>query len=88
MMAFEADNFYAVKKLLREITTLRQLSSMGGAGRLVSELFDVILPEGKTLIESSHIFLVMDLMECDLKQMMKNAKKLDFDVPHLVHVLY
>ncbi len=74
MVSLDTEDYYPLKKLLREITIMRQLSQMDGSS-LITRLLEVVVPEGVPLEKAGPLFLVIELRECDLGRMMKNSRK-------------
>jgi len=76
-------NGYSARKLLREIRILRKYSEME-SNIFTTHLHDIIVPSGTYVIQDgvkskvdlngfTHIFLVMDLIETDMKSLINNA---------------
>ena len=91
-----------LRKVLREVIVLRKLSEID-KNIYTTKLIDIILPSkcyvGKIaedgteqmyhdLDQLTHIFLVMEVSEYDLKNVMDNITKADFDEEHVLTLIY
>lgn len=76
------ETFYVAKRVLREIQILRHLTQMKGNVH-TTKLHDILHSE-----DFSHIFLVMDYMESDLKQVLDDARKIKMEEEHMVIIVY
>ena len=77
------DDCYVTRKVLRELTLLRKLSEMKD-NIFTTKILDIILPleveflkDGKKTYDFAkltHIFIVLELQEFDLKKMLDEEK--------------
>jgi len=66
------DNKYAIIKIIREVTILRQISQMVGGAQHVVQLYDVLVDdsEGDSLV----VYLVLEYMPRNLKETLTKIK--------------
>jgi len=84
LMRFNCLDVYEFKRVLREISILRQFSQME-TNAFTVKLFDVILPpEGEPL---DHVFLVTEFVECDLIDLLSREIK-SIQKDHVLVILY
>ena len=77
-------SFYECKKVLREIQILRHFTAMGEANQFATRLYDIIAPTDA----SEDLFLVLEVMETDLKKVLASTPELTLSEDHLTHLLY
>ena len=51
-----------------------------------TKVYDIISP--KNLNEMNYIFIVMELIESDLKKLLINTQKIQFDENHVITIMY
>ena len=78
-------SFYECKKVLREIQILRHLTAMGDANQFATRLYDIIVPADSS---EDILFLVIEVMETDLKKVLASTPELTLSEDHLIHLLY
>lgn len=93
---------YMLRKVIRELFILRKLSEISN-NIYTTKIIDVILPckckiaskdEEKSQHEVldldllTHIFVVMEVQDFDLKNMMDNLPQADVDEDHIVTIMY
>jgi mitogen-activated protein kinase 1/3 len=78
-------NSYDSKKIVREIQILRQFTQMAN-NQFTTKIFDVITPSNPN--DLSHIFIVMEYMQTDLKKIFQSMQQLDFSEDHMISILY
>ena len=83
-------NEYSSKQLITEIQILRKLSDIK-ENEFTTKIFDIILPEIDQNEEDpqiDYVFIVMQYVDTTLAATLKNAKDLNFEVRHLIVLLY
>ena len=92
---------YSAKKVLRECIILRKLTQMK-SNIYTSKIHEIILPEGLDyqaknfepknieydLKDFDHIFLVLDLVDSDFKNLMEQSDQISIDETHVKTILY
>jgi len=78
---------YITKKVLREITVMRRITEMKCPDSLC-RLIDIIAPTDFSKEENNFIFVVMEYMKTDLKQLMDSLREKSFTEKHLLKVIY
>ena len=78
---------YSAKKILREITILRQLTKMKN-NVFTSKLYDVIIPGDQDETNFNSLFLVMDYVEHDLKKIFTTTVPPSFSEDHVLTITY
>ena len=76
-----------MKKIIREISLLRQLSNLSNNNHIV-KLLDVIVDGEINKGNTVHFFLVFELMESDLFRVLDNASEINFTENDLIKILY
>jgi mitogen-activated protein kinase 1/3 len=82
-------NLYFFRYVIREIQILRQLSQME-SNVFTVKIHDIIVPEsaGEELENLTHLFIVLDYYEFDLKKLFINKKPSNFQDDHVLTIIY
>mmetsp|Transcript_11358 Transcript_11358/g.19144 ORF Transcript_11358/g.19144 Transcript_11358/m.19144 type:complete len:309 (+) Transcript_11358:287-1213(+) len=82
------DANYITKKVIREISIMRQLTQQAVCSDSVCRILDVVAPEAFDRTENNFVFIVMEYMKNDLKNVIDQLKKQEFTERQLLKILY
>ena len=75
---------YEIKKLVREVSILRQLSA-SGYNHFVVRIYDLIIDEKD---DKMTLFIVQEYLETDLKKLLDSSSDFEMDQEHVIVFLY
>ena len=81
-MKIKWEHDYEIKKIVREIQMLRQLTQMPN-NKFTSKILDIYLSS-----DEEDLFIVMDYMEMDLKKTLNASHTIQFSEKHLIQIMY
>ena len=83
------NNGYNAKKVLREISILRQLTKMG-SNVFTTRLLDVIIPleNEQDQMSFNDLFIVLDFVDFDLRKLLSRQKLQSLQEDHVLTILY
>ena len=77
-------NKIVAKRCLSEVQLLNKLTNMK-ENIFTTHIKDVIF---STKLNEEYLFLIMDYMQSDLKQILLNTKEIDFNESHILTIMY